>query len=271
MKWFSIIFTIALSIELSTNALAWGPSGHRIICEIAWQSLDADPRKAIRSAANRMGYQTFAQSCVWADQIRSNARFDSLKTLHYVNVPRAANSVNRSRDCSETGKSGCVLTAISDYKQRWRNSSLAQQQRDQALLLLSHFVGDVHQPMHVSYRFDRGGNRRMIGWMSNRELSLHSLWDSAIINCNNKTGWRKIAGQLHAKITPQQRQQWRNSAIEKEHTIDEWANESLALTRDIYRYLDKPWKPSSYCLKFTPVARQRLQMAGVRLALLLDD
>ena len=267
MKWLLILLIIAVSPSVA----AWGPSGHRIVCHIAWHSLSDPLQQQTASAAKRMGFQNFADSCVWADHIRFYPQFDSLKVLHYVNVPKSADSVDRRRDCHNTEKPGCVLTAITDYRQRWKNPALSQQQRDQALLLLSHFIGDVHQPMHVAYQFDRGGNRRIVTWMNNKSLSLHRLWDTAIIGCNNKNSWQKIAHQLLSDISPQQRQQWGTIAINQENTIDQWANESLALTRKIYRELEQSWQPADYCQRFTPVAQQRLQMAGIRLAALIND
>ena len=265
------LLIILVLFIISGNALAWGPSGHHIVCDIAWRSLNPALREKMSAVANRMGYRTFAQSCVWADRIRSNPQFYSLNTLHYINVPKAAKSVNRPRDCPNSKKPDCVLTAISYYQQRWQDSNLNQQQRDQALLLLAHFVGDIHQPMHVSYQFDYGGNRRMIGWKNNRQLSLHRLWDDTIIHCDKKTHWRKRGRQLYAKITPLQRQQWQKLTTNQALTIDQWANESLALTRKIYAYLNKSWEPSGYCQQFMSIAQQRLQMAGVRLALLLHN
>ena len=263
---------ILILLAISDDTLGWGPAGHRIVCDIAWRSLNPTLREKVSSTANRMGYRTFAQSCVWADRIRSSPPFYSLSTLHYVNVSRAAKSVNRSRDCANNSKKpGCILTAISYYQQRWRDADLNQQQRDQALLLLAHFVGDIHQPMHVSYQFDYGGNRRMVVWNNNQELSLHRLWDDTIIHCDKEISWRKLGSELYAKITPLQRQQWQKLTTSQELTIDQWANESLALTRNIYAYLDNSWKPSGYCQQFTTIAQQRLQMAGIRLALLLDE
>jgi S1/P1 Nuclease len=267
MKWLPMLLIAAIS----PNVLAWGPSGHRIVCQIAWQLLLPSVREQIDAAAERAGYQTFAQSCVWADSIRSDPRFESLKSLHYVNVPKPVSRVNRGRDCPGTDEPSCVLTAIDYYQQRWRNPALHQQQRDQALLLLGHFVGDIHQPMHVSYQFDRGGNRQMVTWINNEKLSLHELWDNDIIDCKSKLSWHKLTHQLYAEITQQQRQQWQIVGTDQSGSIDQWADESLKLTREIYTYVDRPLKPLDYCQHFTPMARQRLQMAGVRLASLIQD
>jgi len=46
----------------------------------------------------------------------------------------------------------------------------------QALAFLGHFVGDVHQPLHVSYSDDRGGNQTRIYYRGER-TNLHAFWD----------------------------------------------------------------------------------------------
>lgn len=72
----------------------------------------------------------------------------------------------------------------------------------QALMFLIHFIGDVHQPLHVSRASDRGGNdinvkyhlldnmTRMIGYNDHpadihhshhHSYNLHAIWDSKII------------------------------------------------------------------------------------------
>ena len=276
-RWLPLLFSLLFSLCIVADASAWGSRGHRIICYIAWQAVPVSVRAQIDAAANRQGYQNFAQSCVWADRIRSDPRFDALKVLHYVNVPRWAHAINRSRDCPGADRPRCVLTAISHYRDRWQNPAVEQRQRDQALMLLGHFVGDVHQPMHVSYRFDRGGNRHMVTWINNERLSLHRLWDSAIIRCANKRDWRALAQRLYLDISPRDRRQWLASDREQEQeraierTIDHWATESLALTRQIYSHLDKLRQPLAYCQHFAPAAQRRLQMAAIRLASLIDD
>lgn len=48
-----------------------------------------------------------------------------------------------------------------------------------ALRFLVHFVGDVHQPLHLTDR-ERGGNDDFVRF-ENRKINLHSLWDTALI------------------------------------------------------------------------------------------
>ncbi len=59
--------------------------------------------------------------------------------------------------------------------------------KDQALVMLTHLVGDVHQPLHATSRNnDLGGNKvevpnlmdAMVATFPNRK-NLHTFWDSA--------------------------------------------------------------------------------------------
>jgi hypothetical protein len=50
----------------------------------------------------------------------------------------------------------------------------------EALLFLSHFMGDIHQPMHVGFTSDEGGNTIDLRWYKHKS-NLHHVWDREII------------------------------------------------------------------------------------------
>ena len=52
------------------------------------------------------------------------------------------------------------------------------------LKLLVHFVGDLHQPLHIGRYEDRGANRIYVKWFG-RNSNLHRVWDSEMINSHN--------------------------------------------------------------------------------------
>jgi hypothetical protein len=54
-------------------------------------------------------------------------------------------------------------------------------QKIEALKFLVHFVGDAHQPMHVSRKEDKGGNTIQVRF-DNQGTNLHSLWDSKLLD-----------------------------------------------------------------------------------------
>ena len=50
-----------------------------------------------------------------------------------------------------------LVTAIANYTQRVVSTSLSFTQRQQALMFIDHFLGDIGQPLHVE-AFEVGGN-----------------------------------------------------------------------------------------------------------------
>ena len=148
-------------------------------------------------------------------------------------------------------------------------------------------VGDVHQPLHVSFQDDRGGNQIAVsGGLCSWDL--HAVWDSCIIEEAFPGDPRSIARDLLDKVTDEDRATWRVS-----RPID-WANESFAISvsPDV-RYcvrtdsgcwydpgnkqLDQgdPEKvvviDQAYVETNTPAVRDRLLEAGIRLGGLLNQ
>lgn len=166
----------------------------------------------------------------WADQIRGNWRYHWSSPLHYVDIrddsipggcpvqsPEERKKSEQpcafdySRDC--TGDV-CVAGAIVNYTQRIMATNLTSPQDPsnativrESLMFLVHFVGDIHQPLHVSRLTDIGGNEIIVHFNQTVQTSntfhlrnrmarrvkhhvqlkhsprnLHAVWDDGIIN-----------------------------------------------------------------------------------------
>ena len=97
--------------------------------------------------------------------------------------------------------------------------------RAASLKFLGHWVGDVHQPLHVSFEDDRGGNEmRVSGDCRN---NLHSAWDSCLVQAAVGDNVQDAATSLLASITHDQIQTWTQSRPR------EWANESFKITESV--------------------------------------
>ncbi|KAI9070599.1 hypothetical protein K1719_047438 [Acacia pycnantha] len=90
-------------------------------------------------------------------------------------------------------KDRCVTATIYNYTMQLRSyagvSSVLKYNLTEALLFLSHFVGDAHQPLHLGFLGDIG-NRVKLRWYDN-ETNLHQVWDDMIIGSAMK---RKLLG-----------------------------------------------------------------------------
>lgn len=252
--------SLMVVLVIASPAAAWGPEGHRITAAIGEMYLHEQTRAAIREL---LGNQSMADVANWADEIRDNAAYDWTKPLHYINVPRSATRVEMGRDC-ENGM--CILGAIESFAGKLRDRSLPVRERREALMFLIHFIADVHQPMHVSYRDDLGGNRIDI-ILFGSETNLHRVWDSGLINRRMNDGWLALARELHGDITLQHLRSWSASPA----PLD-WANESLTITRRIYAELPRTSElDQPYYERNIPFVLERLAMAGVRTAMMLNN
>lgn len=259
-------FWLLASMFLALHAAplyAWGPEGHRITGKVAEEYLSDQARTAIDTL---LGGRTLTDVSVWADDVRQREEYQWTAPLHYVNAPRDASRINMRRDC-ENGL--CVVGAIQHFTEVLKNEDgqRTEKERREALKFIVHFIGDVHQPMHVSYSDDRGGNRLRVSFINYRDTNLHRVWDTDMIRYRMNGGWPDLAREVQAMITDDHLSRWRQS-------LDPvvWANESLAITRRIYAELPRSDElGQDYYEHYIGDVLKRLAMAGVRIANLLND
>jgi hypothetical protein len=251
-----------------TAGLAWAPDGHRITGEIAWRNLTPRARDAVRALLPDHPRETLAEAAAWADTY-ARAHPDEyrwLDPLHYVDAdPRAAH-VSAGRDC------GCVVGAIEIQADRLRDPKAPRAAKLEALRLVAHFVGDVHQPLHVAHPDMRGGNSIGLRF-DGRETTLHRLWDGDLLKrrlheLGRRRGprWQAYAQSLADRAPAAERARWAATT-----DPNAWADESLVLSQQFtYGVREGAQLGDAYYGEAMPVVEQRLAQSGVRLAALLN-
>jgi S1/P1 Nuclease len=211
------------------------------------------------------GVSTLPDVSTWADEIRLQR--PGTAPWHYVNIPITLPTgepavYDVARDCP---KDACVVAKIEQFKQELTNRQLPQRQRLEALKYIVHFVGDAHQPLHVSNNHDRGGNDDPVIFMG-LPTNLHAVWDSGIIAPAVRGNERVYALQLVQTISEEQHQHW------SEGSLISWVNEGHEIAaRTIYGELPYIGKlPDDYKTKALPIVNEQLERAGVRLAAVLN-
>ena len=174
----SRLFFVTLTLTLVPGiAFAWGATGHSVVCEIAYAELGRDARRAVdRLIDTDPLYETFAESCNWADGPPRQREID-----HYMNFPRSTRAVTMGR-CAMADS--CLFTAIDEDVSVLASSLSSERQKLEALKLLGHWVGDIHQPMHTTFADDRGANSIEVVVEEHGEpadTNLHAVWDTWII------------------------------------------------------------------------------------------
>jgi hypothetical protein len=239
----------------------WGRDGHKILCEIAYREVNARTRSVIDGIlASDDDYDSFPESCLWADVIRRQEEYSKFPTAHYMNIPRGANYVSADEQCASTY---CVVEAVDDMESILEGRLYNEREKLEALKFLSHFVGDLHQPLHAGYEDDRGGNSMEVtAW--GEKSNLHSVWDYVLIEHTGRS-WSDLAEQLWQDITPIDRQLWARGSV------TDWVAESYRIVEDsVYDIGDDGVIGDEYYQRNLLTIETQLKKAGIRLATVLD-
>jgi len=148
-------------------------------------------------------------------------------------------------------------------------------------------VGDVHQPLHVGFIGNLGGNK-LTGKFMGKSTNLHSLWDSGLINVvldqrfgKNENSfadylWNRINGDWKSQVPS-----WKScsGSAPFEACPDQWADESSLLACD-YCYVEADGKTpiqngfnlgDDYYQRNIETVMVQLAKAGVRMANVLNN
>jgi hypothetical protein len=241
---------------------------------LAWLHLTPEIRQRVETLFPDRDYPTLAETSTWADShARRFERYDWLKPYHYMNADPRAERVALDRDCPDRT---CVLGGIDRWRRELADDRATEEEKVFALRMLTHLVGDIHQPLHVSHTDGRGGNATFLKFFGESE-SLHWVWDRGILERRLRelsleadpgvTRWERMASRLYESIDPGASAGWRTD-------LDplSWADESLAAART-HAFGVAPGERlgREYYLESVGVVERRLQMAGVRLAAVLTD
>lgn len=286
-----MVFFLILAghLTFSNRADAWGQNGHRITSEIAERNLTPATRAALTEILP--AGESLAEISTWADHIRSDPAWDFIQVWHYISIDDDETFDQLTRD--EAGdilaaldkleaflrdRSATELTLEAPAKKRRGESPLPIAQKRvigkrEALALFVHFVGDLHQPLHVGRRDDQGGNRIQVEWFD-AEITLHRLWDEALIE-SQELSYTEFTSMLN-------RGSKSDIAAWQAGDYLDWAEESKAARGLIYDFgaqrsswfLNVKEPPSlgyDYRARTVDLLKQRLQKGGFRLAAKLNS
>jgi len=240
-------------------AQAWWDVGHHAICQRAIELV----LPATRARLNQMGKESL--DCAWADQVKRK-RPDT-RPWHYLNAPPGTFDIS----LVQRPAVGDLISALTTQVEQLKSAPDAKS-RVEALRWVGHLVGDLHQPMHLGYADDLGGNTYRLALPQdlaerlNEErdtVSMHAVWDGLIQRHGRIT--------LKAGETPETAS---TAVTDPRAQIIGWANDTLALLNDpavAYRLETRiSTLTSSYLHAQTPVVASQLEKAAGRLARLLD-
>ena len=248
----------------------WALAGHHIVCQIAFQRLTPAGEALVFAA--RAGDPdpgpTFYESCGWADSSRYRDHKATYE-YHFMNVVvDDADELVMARDCANYD---CVQLAIVRYARYLAmdpgNSESMQVRRANALKFLGHFVGDLHQPLHVGYAHDRGANDIYADWYDEADQRLHAIWDFHIAE---RMGYHQdpvaTARRLADEISDAEAAGW------EDFDVVGWSRESYEVVKSLVYDIPSDRKlGDNYYDRARAIVEVRMKQAGVRLAYLINS
>jgi len=279
---FSTIIVVLCVSSVSMARPLWGQVGHSVTGLLAQRMLSTTATNKVYQLIPQQNGE-LAQVANWADQVRSQPAYKWSAPLHYADTPDWACHYVES-DC-ENGM--CVVSAIYNYTNRQAQQSLPLTQRSEALKFFVHFVGDVHQPLHVGFIGNLGGNK-LTGKFMGKSTNLHSLWDSGMITVlldsrfngdQNKFAdylWSRINGDWKGEVAS-----WKacQGNVPYSSCPDQWADESSHLACD-YAYVNSDGKTpitnnfdlgQAYYDRNIEIVMIQLAKSGVRMGNVLNN
>ena len=309
----TILIFALLSIALASAAFGYGPTGHEIVGGIADKLLANTP--AGTRVASLIDGISLEKAAVIADEIKAwdksgvdnaqafphypehskidkqlrefwqanpptldrNSEIPSHHWFHYTDVPVL--NLQRYAD-GQTGRNQWDIVHMIPYCIAVLRSAIPENNprkitKPVAVILLAHYVGDIHQPLHVGAEYfnrdsgravdpdkdpgsieDEGGNTIMLRLsrgtqeeMSKHGLKLHGFWDNeavldnlllpaAIAKEERYAAIDTAKRRLIEQLAHEQPANWRlPSNVPLKNYAEAWANEILPIAHEAHERL----------------------------------
>lgn len=272
-------FLVILLLFLTTQAMAWDSTGHRLISYIAYQNLTPVAKARIDQLTNigeEKQYpplQRFLYASVWPDMIRQQA-VTAFNSWHYINSPIQVDQVKIHPPAHEN-----VVWAINQAIFTLKSQKSTFAEKSIALRFLLHFTGDVHQPLHAATRFsqrypngDEGGGLYLI--QSPYAKNLHQLWDQGAGLFHVPQQPYPLETKAVKALAQQIMRQYPKAELATaafDLSPQDWANQSYQIAKDFVYTTPYDARPSvAYLDQAQQLAAKQIALAGYRLANLLN-
>jgi hypothetical protein len=239
----------------SDEVVFWGKNGHRTTGKIAEQHLTKKAKKCIDKILKG---QSLAFVSTYADEIKSDRKYSKYYSWHYVNM-----DLDQTYEQAKKNPKGDLVTGINTCIKVLKDKESTEEEKNFHLKMLVHFIGDLHQPLHIGRKEDKGANDIQVQWFG-KGTNLHSVWDSKMID-----DWDMSYVELAENADDLSKKQ---IEVIENGTVVEWVNEVHKVTNEVYNSV-KVGENLRYRYSYNHfgTVRTQLQKGGIRLAKVLND
>lgn len=285
MSFLGFVWFLGFVLILDSGGVqGWSKEGHIMTCQIAQELLEPEAAHAVKMLLPENVNGDLSALCVWPDQIRHWYKYRWTSSLHFIDTPDEACNFDYDRDCHDPHgtKDMCVAGAIQNFTSQLSHyregTSDRRYNMTEALLFLSHFMGDIHQPLHVGFTSDEGGNTIQLRWFRHKS-NLHHVWDREIILTAATDYYGKdmdlleqdIEGNFTDGIWHDDVASWKECG-NIFTCVNKWAAESITIAcKWGYKGVESGMTLNDdYFNSRLPIVMKRIAQGGVRLAMVLN-
>ncbi|KAL8549586.1 hypothetical protein ACS0TY_008431 [Phlomoides rotata] len=272
-------FQILVLVYCVVVVHGWEIDGHYIIRKLAQSRLSKAAEDGVSQLLPPYAKKDLSSLSTWADVVQS--QYPWSRAFRYVYTPDKLCTYNYTRDCKdeEGVKDRCVAGAVNNYTTQlltYHKSSPNSYNLTEALLFLSHFIAEIHQPLNVGFTSDKGGKNINVRWYKVK-VTLYDVWN-VYINATAEDNiyhfnMDELVDALQQNITTvwsDQAKAW--EACGTTACPDQYASEGIkAACEWAYKGVHQDSVlEDAYFESRSPVVYLRLAQAGVRLAAILN-
>lgn len=255
MRFLYLCLIILLFNTSIIKADDWGKNGHRAIAQIAESYLSNHARDQIEKLLEG---ESMAIVSTFADEIRSDSRYNEFNTWHYVNV-----DFDLSYEEAKKNSEGDIIQGILTCIEKLEDQSTSKEDQVFYLKMIVHLLADMHQPLHLGLEDDRGGNDIKVSWFG-KSTNLHRVWDTNMIESYNMS-FTEMAFHKYPLTDDE-------ISVYQEGNLMSWFDETRILTQEVYLSAEEGDDLGyTYSYKWMPTVRKQIHKAGIRLAKILNE
>lgn len=269
---------------IAAPCFAWGSEGHVLVAAIARSRLTPATLVKVDAILAQDKDQSTPSDMLsrsyWADVWRDHGHRETA-LWHYADIERDAPDFDAAcyghpasaQPASAGPVQACVVDRAQAFAAELGDPATTPAERILALKYVLHFVGDMHQPLHMADNHDHGGNCILLSLGGPRTVNLHGYWDSVVVGELGKDA-RAILNRLTVDITPQRAVSWSKG------DFTSWGRETNAVAESVaYSFHTAPRcerhsvpvaLPTWYDGRAQAAVATQLERAGVRLAAVLE-
>lgn len=254
-----VAFTFVISM-FSTDVLAWGTTGHRVVAEIAERNLSNKAKKNLKKI---IGDQKLAYFANYPDFVKSDPRFKDNDGWHYVNLEANLNEEDCFRALEASTEKNLYKRALLMMNELENNDQISVDKKQEMIYYLIHMIGDAHQPLHVGRPGDLGGNKVKVEWFG-QPTNIHSVWDGKLVDFE-KYSYTEYAEVLD-RVSKKDKKEFQNGELKH------WLYDSHVLANEIYKDVEsREDLRFEYHYKYKQMVEEQMMKAGLRLAKVLNE